>query len=531
MEQDPQLQAETWEALRIACQQPALIRCPKLLLTVAGTCKPLRQAAQQSLQCSGRHMDVVRPLNVPLPRLRSFAQWLPKTAALVKSLCTIAQNPAPERVEGLPWALHAEAAMLLLQQALQLAAAPAAAAGAAAAGSASAVAAAVAPVVLLQQQQQQQQQQGLRLDSFSGNWPGTPELLDALPAHSLTQLQLDLGCPSHCALTRYEADGTAASAALARFSSLQHLTVANTRYACDNPATCLAGVAQLTQVTYLDLAACTDHRWVGAPYGPPELPELRAVLPSLSQLRVLRLPAGAGVWPALDFSHMTQLQELTNADCALGDGNFFHEVQFPAQLRRLDFGAAAGMWAQLPQLRELTVGNEEVYVSREQWDAILTGLAAASSLTKLDLRLILRHRTEHDGQVQVRVEAAEACSALARLTSLKALRFHSILVPGDARELSALTGLTRLVLAGLGDGVGDAAAAALARSCCQLRHLDLSCCNVDSVACLAEIGRLTQLTGLGLHGNAVIAQQGLIQRIGLPQLQLLGVDRQIDMTG
>lgn len=84
----------------------------------------------------------------------------------------------------------------------------------------------------------------------------------------------------------------------------------------------------------------------------------------------------------------------------------------------------------------------------------------------------------------------------------------------------ALTGLTRLVLAGLGGGVGDKAAVAVARSCRQLQHLDLSDCSLGSGACVAEIGRLTQLTKLRLEGNAGITRQGLMQ------LQHLGVDPQ-----
>ena len=86
------------------------------------------------------------------------------------------------------------------------------------------------------------------------------------------------------------------------------------------------------------------------------------------------------------------------------------------------------------------------------------------------------------------------------------VRRSSRLVPGDALALSALTGLTRLVLAGVGDGVGDVAAAAVAHSCRQLRQLDLSECSMGSAACLAEIGRLTQLTQLQLQSNVGVTR-------------------------
>lgn len=124
------------------------------------------------------------------------------------------------------------------------------------------------------------------------------------------------------------------------------------------------------------------------------------------------------------------------------------------------------------------------------------------------------------------VVVAEACSALAGLMRLQDLCMfcRARQVPGDVLALTALTGLTRLVLAGMGDSVGDEAAAALARSCKQLQHMDLSKCSLDSGACLAEIGRLTQLTQLQLEGNAGITCQGLMQLTGLVKLQQLYVD-------
>jgi hypothetical protein len=104
------------------------------------------------------------------------------------------------------------------------------------------------------------------------------------------------------------------------------------------------------------------------------------------------------------------------------------------------------------------------------------------------------------------------------------------LLPGDARALTALTGLTRLVLRGLGSGVGDVAATALACSLRQLRHLDLHSCDLGGMVCLAAIGQLTQLTALHLFGNEGVTREGLMLLTGLKRLQQLGVCRNEEVT-
>uniref|UniRef100_A0A383W1D2 Uncharacterized protein n=1 Tax=Tetradesmus obliquus TaxID=3088 RepID=A0A383W1D2_TETOB len=482
---------------------------------------------------------------------------------------------------------------LLLQQAVQLAA-PQPAAAATAAGSA---------ITQQQPQQlQQQQQRGLRLVSFSSNWRGSPQLLAALPAHSLTQLTLDLGSAQQG--DSYQLDAAAAAAALARLSSLQQLTMQNTDCMCENAASCLAAVSELTQLTLLHLSAFDQYEgvWEGDNDDDEEVGplELQALLPRLSQLRVLRLPTGSdGAWPPLDFSHMTQLQELTNGvgTGAWQSNEFDAGQQFPAQLRKLDFrrmrdvqqlgavmqlqqlegltflcelgasepeqpdmvqllqplaklpalqqlsitfdkphvaAAAAAAWALLPQLSELTLKYPGCAISSVQWQAIITGLAAATSLTKLDLTAVAPRNAKQFNHAlnkweQKPGEAVAACGALAGLTKLLDLCISrpSRLVPGDALALSALTGLTRLVLAGAGVGIGDEAAAALVCSCRQLRHLDLSRCSLHSAACLPDVGCLAQLTQLRLEGNEGITRQGLMQLTGLAQLQQLGVDREL----
>jgi hypothetical protein len=187
--------------------------------------------------------------------------------------------------------------------------------------------------------------------------------------------------------------------------------------------------------------------------------------------------------------------------------------------------ASAASWAQLPQLCELQLDFHFEPASGQEWQAIIGGLAAATSLTKLELTAA-DERLDPFKNWYV-VEPAAACGALAGLTRLQDLciRPESCLMPRDAQALSALTGLTRLVLAELGDGVGDEAAAAIARSCRQLRELDLRNCSLGNATCLAEIAQLTQLTELRLKCNvSVVTEQMLMQLTVLKQLQQLSVD-------
>lgn len=106
-----------------------------VLCAIATTCKALRQAVQESSYCG---VEVVLRPSAPLSCLRSFVQWLPKHFRLVQSVRYIAEEPAVDEVDGLPWQQHLEEGGLLLQEALQSAAAAAAAADAANAAAAAA---------------------------------------------------------------------------------------------------------------------------------------------------------------------------------------------------------------------------------------------------------------------------------------------------------------------------------------------------------------------------------------------------------
>jgi hypothetical protein len=111
-----------------------------------------------------------------------------------------------------------------------------------------------------------------------------------------------------------------------------------------------------------------------------------------------------------------------------------------------------------------------------------------------------------------------------------------MLQPGDALWLTALTNLTRLVLFNMRDGVGDAAAAAIASSLTQLRHLDLGWCELgkDGGKLAEAVQQLVHLTELRLQGNSQLSREALISLLELPNKSLVRVrldKQQCDLVG
>jgi hypothetical protein len=144
---------------------------------------------------------------------------------------------------GLAWLHHMEIAQHILQSALQLAAS-----GAAATPLPAAVGTHGTP------QQQQQQRLGLCLTGFASSWLVGPAVLAALPAHSLTCLNLDLHwATSPLARCTISVNGLAIAEHLSRFGNLQELNlgVLVCELQADVAAACLASIAHLTQLTSL----------------------------------------------------------------------------------------------------------------------------------------------------------------------------------------------------------------------------------------------------------------------------------------
>jgi hypothetical protein len=509
-------------------------------------------------------------LGAPLSRLCSFACWLPKHAALVSSISIKPPftRSNSDNVDGLQWGLHLEAAQQLLQQAIQTATAlPAAAAWSNTAAAAL----------------QQQQKQSVRLRNISSiTMAGDAAMLHALPAHSLTHLSLQwLPCSS--------GGCTTASSAFVKLSNLQQLHIQVSHFIGD-PSSFWAGVAQLSRLTSLELDIVDkDVEQMSTRF--PNLgiePEIhgQALQQLLAQplpLHVLRLTSNRPL-PRLNLSQLKQLHVFSGS-CS-SDWAEQLDAIFPPQLQQLEvdyeinstdvdallelkqlqclkvaviceeppdlqrltqlsalqhlsltydnfmfFYYAAGEWPQLSQLCELAVKLEDEPPSKQQWQTIIDDVAACTNLTSLQLEATCWEEENEDAEDYFG-EPVAVCAKLAGLQKLKHLRFEddSTLAPGDALALTALTGLTSLVLARVGSGVGDEAAAAIAGSCRQLRHLDLYDCDLVSMECLSNIRHLTQLTQLQLRGNVGLTQQQLTLLSGLTCLQQLGVDRTAEIT-
>jgi hypothetical protein len=288
--------------------------------------------------------------------------------------------------------------------------------------------------------------------------------------------------------------------------------------------------------------------------------EAATVLPAQLQRLHIHSWAGAHSMAPLTLVELQQLQHLSvRVD--------FEQPQLLLQLAQLpalthlalqydDFcegqaaAATASAWPMLPQLRELEIVHDEP-PSQPAWEAILAGAAAAGGLTKLtclqdltklalDTRMMSdeiqgENLENDDGIGERRPLEVAACARLAKLTCLQDLTVgcgdgyaygyvNPQLVRGDALALTALTRLTRLVLAGAQHGVGTAVATALACSLQQLQSLDLGDCGLqlggaEGLACLEAIGSLTQLTSLRLSGNAGLTLHGLMQLTGLSRLE------------
>jgi hypothetical protein len=443
----------------------------------------------------------------------SFLLWLPKHAAVIQSLlANIGDAWSYDYADGLSEDVeqHLEQVRQQLQEAMAQLLPSAGSAGATPPpAAAEATAATVQPTLYAActPHCKQQQQQMLRLASFSSDWLFQPPFLAALPAASLTALDLDLGCSSP------QLNVPKWIAALTSLSNLQKLRLSSshpTKTGYRIPARCLLALPQLSRLTVLTLGG---QYWSlkGLPEALQQL--LTQPPPLLQQLHLTWL-----VKPrSLDMRHLTKLTELT-LEMGLPD-----KAVLPAQLQRLtmqiykppgppgrhgepvyasnvaavmplkqlreliltvniqepevllplavlpvlqrlclvyngakDAAATAAAWLQLPQLRELLL---EFFGSPTEQDMVemLAVITESTGVTKLRMPVTIRMPVpDRDSGEEVHGDRQPAfewvgypiCSSLASMTHFKNLRIDdaALLVPGDAPALSALTALTRLVL-------------------------------------------------------------------------------------
>jgi hypothetical protein len=411
-------------------------------------------------------------------QLRSFAAWLPKHLQLVRSIhakidptmlkLATKEHNVIAMGQQLQTALRAAAAAAAAAQVADTPPAPAAQAAAEAApaaGSSAAVTAQGAP-----RHQQQQQRQGWRLTSFSCNMPGAAGTLAALPAHSLTHLELGLP-PGGSGLGR-------ALASLLPLQGLQHLDLL-----ADFPQQQLVQLTQLPALQHLVLRYRSMSIAAGAAEAWAQLPQLREILID-GEGYDRKLPTIDAVDFVMEFlpgcSGLTKLVLFCNPveECVDDNPYGYNDPYNDSSSDEDSYSEGSGNW-------------NFAYV------------------------------------------AAAVCESLEGLTGLRDLSITCDgggLEYGDALALTALTGLTRLELDDVSHGVNTAAACLLASSLTQLRDLAFGMyCDVDmtSAEFLDALGQLTQLTRLKLYANQKLTQQGLMQLTGLSRLQ----DLQVPMSG
>jgi hypothetical protein len=407
--------AEAAAALSFALDHPALSSSPQVLCAAARACKAWTEAVQQ---CGVCHTHVVLGLRSAFPHFESFSSWLRTHASLVESIQLIAK-PEEEQdgghVQGRLSEEHLKAALLLLQEALEAAApgplaaalattTPTAAgtAKAAAAGAKPAAASATISAACDDQQHQQLQSPGLHLASFSCDVPAGVGLLAALPAHSLTHLDLHLENSS-------SSNSAELSAALARLINLQQLQLYSSyvtrTFSGRLHGECLGGLAQLTQLTSLKLGGY----WTAVEQPLQQL--LQALPPSMRQLQ---LDFGQDQLLGscnFNLTHLTALTEFTAPEWSSSPA-----LQLPTQLQVLQLGCLYAVTgsdsaalsrlqqlrrlscapyddqkpllhlSQLPALQQLALtyeGADEAVATAPK--KIKAGAAAATSLTKLQL--------------------------------------------------------------------------------------------------------------------------------------------------
>jgi hypothetical protein len=208
--------------------------------------------------------------------------------------------------------------------------------------------------------------------------------------------------------------------------------------------------------------------------------------------------------------------------------------------------ATASAWGKLPQLCELSCQNFGYSATEQEWAAIIAGLTAATSLTKLDVCVGVK-RVSYDAAEQLSAASTAAgempgvsldtYASIARLTRLKHLDLDCsslqakdagastmdppALVLGGVAAFTALTGLTYLSLSHGGACVSNAAAVALAFHLTQLRELRFWQCRLGGMSCLEGIAQLPYLRVLHLGVCPGLTQQRLMLLTGLRCLQEL----------
>jgi hypothetical protein len=300
---------------------------------------------------------------------------------------------------------------------------------------------------------------------------------------------------------------------------------------CDRhlPGSCLAGVAQLTRLTSLTLQG--DWRsqqqqlqqLLEAPLPLQQLhlenSDMRARLPPLNMARLTQLKQlscsavfddDATVLPA-------QLQRLYLTDCGTGQSSGLQPVLMLQQLQHLE------VTFQEQQPADVTL--ERAFLLRDA----LTRLALLPALQHVKLE----YAATQEWPLAALHLATLTARAWGQMPQLRELRVRFSYGGGMEAIIAGLAAATSLTMLSIRPGASwhfkldhsyNAAFTEVLPKLQQLQHLELVRCTITSPECIAAIGQLTQLTELRLEGSRMIPQR-LMLLTGLKQLQQLGVDK------
>lgn len=393
----------------------------------------------------------------------------------------------------------------------------------------------------------------MQLRSLSTSVVRSAAQLRALPAAALTHLHLNME-DSSGDLTL---DSSSIAAALVQLSGLRSLMLNGSAGYKG-----LSAVGQLTQLTYLniecvscsaegscdlhllpqqlhvcDLTLLVESGGSAARMGLKHITALRtlnlcvkcsaaegsSLPPSLTDLQVWLEEGSAAVsMQHLNIPALQQLQQLRAGYC-LQEPELLESLSSMRMLTSLDISYAAtaavhaaALWQHVPALHTLRLEKRgrDATLDPSLSLLLLQGLAAATSLTALDISRHVVHRR------------VPLCAHLAGLTRLKHLVIHEAHLARRSDALR-LTTLNSLVVLDVWDaaGVDDTAASALALSLRLLQGLRLDNCGLTSAAALPSIATLTGLTWLSL---AVSPYSGAAQlALGREDLLLLAPLRKL----
>lgn len=391
---------------------------------------------------------------------------------------------------------------------------------------------------------------GLCLRSYSSTLPATAGVLAALPAATMTSVELE-----------YAGSGSWFST-LSSFTGLQSLTLGMSLQQKTATINCLSQIGRLRQLTHLQLLNIVDGGdmrllpvqlqylhlgyWSsGAGDGSVvdlqhlvTLKRLELACPQLadgsslpSSLQSAEMSANWPAWGLLAATSLGQIYQMTSLElrCTCIQGKHRRSLEHLSNLQSLSLHlrstkyliGAASSWQNLP-LCELSISAQQL--RSEQWQEFMQCVATATMLKKLVIRIEAIQRVHEEEKLAV-------CEYLGDLQGLAKLSLHidepHAFNKRDAEHLSRLTTLTALNLCSESSGpyIDATIVCLLAVTLTGLRQL---CINGDapddnyrciSVSVFPAIGRLVQLTSLCLepleHDVAVRGLQLLTDLTGL----------------